>query len=139
MSQDEERELPSIEVEFHRGEERWRGQGREGESLLQLARRVGAPIESDCSGAGSCVLCRVKVKASLLSEPTRIERDRLGNLFHLTGERMACQAKLPPASSSQPEELLRVILRGPAPLRRRLTSQRERREKRGRVRPQIGK
>ena len=138
MSQDEERELPSVEVEFHRGEERWRVQGREGESLLQVARRIGAPVESDCSGAGSCVLCRVKVKASLLSEPTRIERDRLGNLFHLTGERMACQARLPSASSSQSGELLKVILREPAPLRRRLTSQRERREKRGRTRPRRG-
>ena len=109
------------QIFFQRGEESWRGAGHEGMSLLQIARQNGVPIESDCSGAGSCIRCRVKTKSPLLSSPTRIELDRLGNLSHLTGERMACQARVSPREETNAEEtapLIEVMLPARRALRR---------------------
>lgn len=66
------------------------------ETLLDLARRAGAPLGNSCGGVGICARCRVRVIAGAdnLSPPTSIEL-RFGTARGFaTDERMACQAVL---------------------------------------------
>ena len=81
-------------VIFVRGDQRWTADGVVGQRLFDLAHSIEAPVETTCNGVGSCVRCKVRVLDGELSPPTPLERDRLGNIFHITGERMACQAAL---------------------------------------------
>jgi ferredoxin, 2Fe-2S len=62
------------------------------ETLLDVARRVGAPLGNSCGGVGVCARCKVRVVegAENLSSPTSIEV-RFARGF-AEGERMACQA-----------------------------------------------
>ncbi len=75
---------------------RWTVEVPVGASLLDAARQVEAPVHTLCNGIGACVQCRVRVRAGMdnLSEPEALEKDRIGNIFHITGERMGCQAKV---------------------------------------------
>ena len=64
------------------------------ETILDLARRAGAPLGNSCGGTGICARCRVQIieGADNVSPPTDIEirtaeRNGLGG-----GERLACQA-----------------------------------------------
>jgi ferredoxin len=64
------------------------------ETILDAARRAGAPVGNSCGGVGVCARCRVRVIAGgeSLSPPTSIEL-RIGGARGFTaGERMACQA-----------------------------------------------
>lgn len=64
------------------------------ETLLDVARRVGAPLGNSCGGVGVCARCRVTVLAGSenLSPPTSMEI-RFGSARGFAGdERMACQA-----------------------------------------------
>jgi 2Fe-2S ferredoxin len=64
------------------------------ETILDAARRIGAPIGNSCGGVGVCARCRVRVIAGSenLSPPTSIEL-RIGGANGFTAEeRMACQA-----------------------------------------------
>ena len=79
---------------FERGDERWTAQASSGDSIFHVARGAQAPVETLCHGIGACVRCKVKVVEGELSRPTPVERDKMGNIFHLTGERMACQAQV---------------------------------------------
>ena len=83
-----------FEVVFESDGTRWTATVKTGETLLDAAQKCGAPVHTLCNGIGACVQCRVKVEdnESSLSEPTSLEKDRMGNIFHLTKERMACQA-----------------------------------------------
>ncbi|MCA9537696.1 MAG: (2Fe-2S)-binding protein [Myxococcales bacterium] len=83
-------------VRFIEGDREWRVEVAKGESLLQAAHRCEAPVHTLCNGVGTCVQCKVRVVAGAerLSVPGALERDRLGNIFHLTGERMGCQARV---------------------------------------------
>jgi ferredoxin len=56
------------------------------ETLLDVARRAGAPIGNSCGGIGICNRCRVRIVegAENLTPPTRLEKD--------PEERLACQA-----------------------------------------------
>ena len=81
-------------VVFVKGEEHWSANGEIGQRLFDLAHLVEAPVETTCNGVGSCIRCKVKVVHGELSPPTPLERDRLGNIFHITKERLACQATL---------------------------------------------
>lgn len=74
----------------------WTVEVTEGASLLDAARQVEAPVHTLCNGIGACVQCRVRVRAGAenLSAPEALEKDRIGNIFHITGERMGCQAKV---------------------------------------------
>jgi 2Fe-2S ferredoxin len=64
------------------------------ETLLDVARRLSAPLGNSCGGVGICARCKVRVVAGAenLSPPTSVEL-RFG---HARGfaedERMACQA-----------------------------------------------
>jgi ferredoxin, 2Fe-2S len=82
------------EVVFTRGDEEWRARAMTGEGLFAVARAAGAPVETLCHGMGACVRCKLVVREGTLTPPTPLERDRLGNIFHLTGERLCCQARV---------------------------------------------
>lgn len=62
------------------------------ETVLDVARRVGAPLGNSCGGVGVCARCKVRVVegAGNLGAPTSVEI-RFARGF-ATGERMACQA-----------------------------------------------
>jgi len=67
---------------------------KDNETVLDAARRAGAPLGASCGGVGICARCRVRVLdgAENLSAPTSIE-SRIGASRGFTaGERMACQA-----------------------------------------------
>jgi 2Fe-2S ferredoxin len=67
---------------------------RDNETLLDVARRVSAPLGNSCGGIGVCARCRVRVVSgeNQLSEPTEIE-SRIGRSRDFKpDERMACQA-----------------------------------------------
>ena len=83
-------------VRFRQDDEEWIAEVDDGDSLLEAARRVEAPVQTLCNGIGACIQCRVRVEAGAenLSTPGSLERDRLGNIFHITGERMGCQARV---------------------------------------------
>jgi ferredoxin len=65
---------------------------RENETVLDLARRTGAPLANSCGGVGVCARCRVRILAGAehLSAPTSVET-RFSRGF-AADERMACQA-----------------------------------------------
>jgi ferredoxin len=71
-----------------------RASAKDDETLLDVARRAGAPLGNSCGGVGVCTRCRVRVVAGAenLSEPTSIEL-RFGSARGFADdERMACQA-----------------------------------------------
>ena len=55
------------------------------ETILDVARRAGAPIGNSCGGIGICNRCRVRIVegSENLTPPTRFERDPV--------DRLACQ------------------------------------------------
>jgi 2Fe-2S ferredoxin len=67
---------------------------KDNETLLDVARRAGAPLGASCGGVGICARCKVRVVegAENLSPPTSIE-SRIGSARGFAAdERMACQA-----------------------------------------------
>ena len=64
------------------------------ETILDAARRIGAPIGNSCGGVGVCARCRVRIVAGSenLSAPTTIELRIGGARGFAADERMACQA-----------------------------------------------
>jgi ferredoxin, 2Fe-2S len=64
------------------------------ETLLDVARRAGAPLGNSCGGIGICARCRVAVVAGAenLSPPTTIELRVSEQRGFTAGERLACQA-----------------------------------------------
>ena len=67
---------------------------KDDETVLDVARRAGAPLGASCGGVGICARCRIRVVsgAENLSPPTSIE-SRIGSARGFAAdERMACQA-----------------------------------------------
>jgi ferredoxin, 2Fe-2S len=64
------------------------------ETVLDTARRAGAPIGNSCGGVGVCGRCRVSVLsgAESLSAPTMIETRVASQRGFDPEERLACQA-----------------------------------------------
>ena len=62
---------------------------KDDETILDVARRAGAPLANSCGGVGVCARCKVRLLEGTLSEPTSMEV-RFGKLEE--GERLACQA-----------------------------------------------
>lgn len=64
--------------------------------LLTELRRLNVYIKSSCGGVASCSDCIVKVMngAENLNAPSFEETRLLGNVFHLTKERLSCQTKI---------------------------------------------
>lgn len=68
----------------------------ENESLLAALREAGVYVKSSCGGHASCSDCIVKVLAGSddVNPPEFDELQLIGNVFHITKERLACQTKL---------------------------------------------
>jgi 2Fe-2S ferredoxin len=67
---------------------------RADETVLDAARRAGAPLGNSCGAVGVCARCRVRIVdgATNLSAPTSVEL-RVGKSRGFAGdERLACQA-----------------------------------------------
>ncbi len=66
------------------------------EVLLTQLKKQGINLKSSCGGHATCGECVVKVMegAECLSGSTFEEMRLLGNLFHLTKERLCCQTKI---------------------------------------------
>ena len=67
-------------------------EAKENETILDAARRAGAPLGNACGAVGICARCRVHVVSGEVSERTTVEtrvseRRGLG-----ADERLACQA-----------------------------------------------
>lgn len=67
---------------------------RPDETVLDVARRAGAPIGNSCGGTGVCGRCRVTVLdgADHLAPRTSIESRTAATRGFDAGERLACQA-----------------------------------------------
>lgn len=68
----------------------------EGKSLLEALKENDIYIKSGCGGYASCTDCIIKVVSGEdnLTPPPFDELKLLGNVFHITKERLACQTKL---------------------------------------------
>ena len=64
------------------------------ETVLDVARRAGAPIGNSCGATGICGRCRIRVVdgAAHLSPMTAIESQTLTRIGFDGNERLACQA-----------------------------------------------
>jgi 2Fe-2S ferredoxin len=64
------------------------------ETVLDAARRAGAPLGNSCGATGICARCRVRVVsgAEQLSPPTSIETRTAEARGFAEDERLACQA-----------------------------------------------
>lgn len=68
-----------------------------GELLSQASYRAGLPLRTTCGGKASCTDCKVIVKEGLkdgLEKPESLEIRAMGNVSHITLERLACQAQI---------------------------------------------
>jgi len=65
-------------------------------NLLEALKEKGIYIKSSCGGVASCSDCIVKVLSGEdhLEPPPFEEIQFLGNVFHITKERLACQLKI---------------------------------------------
>lgn len=67
-----------------------------GSNLREALINSGIEITSPCGGCASCTKCVIIVKSGgeSLSDIEFTEKQMIGNVFHLTGERLSCQAKV---------------------------------------------
>lgn len=68
----------------------------EGQNLLSALREQEVYIKSSCGGVASCSDCIIKIVSGEdhLSPPPFSELKLLGNVFHITKERLACQTTI---------------------------------------------
>jgi 2Fe-2S ferredoxin len=66
------------------------------DTLLNQFKKAGKKIKSSCGGCATCTDCMIVVKSGELNlSPQTFEELRLlGNVFHITKERLSCQTKL---------------------------------------------
>ena len=66
------------------------------DTLLNQLKIAGKKIKSSCGGCATCTDCMIVVKSgeSNLTPQTFEELRLLGNVFHITKERLSCQTKL---------------------------------------------
>lgn len=71
-------------------------EGAAGDDVFTLGRGAGVEVDTACIGNGTCGLCRVRIVdgADHLSGYNEIEDKHLGNLYFVTGVRLACQSVL---------------------------------------------
>ncbi|HKO54745.1 MAG TPA: 2Fe-2S iron-sulfur cluster-binding protein [Thermoanaerobaculia bacterium] len=62
------------------------------ETVLDAARRAGAPLGNSCGATGICARCRVRVVSGDLAPPTSIETRTASARGFAEDERLACQA-----------------------------------------------
>lgn len=66
------------------------------ETLLNQFKKAGKKIKSSCGGCATCTDCMIVVKSGEINlTPQTFEELRLlGNVFHITKERLSCQTKV---------------------------------------------
>lgn len=66
------------------------------ENLLQALRERGVYVKSSCGGVASCSDCIIKIRSGEdhLNSPSFEELSLIGNVFHITKERLACQTQI---------------------------------------------
>lgn len=66
------------------------------ETLLAQLKKAGKKIKSSCGGCATCSDCMIVVKSGEMNlTPQSFEELRLlGNVFHITKERLSCQTKV---------------------------------------------
>lgn len=66
------------------------------ETLLNQLKKAGKKIKSSCGGCATCSDCMIVVKSgeTNLTPQTFEELRLLGNVFHITKERLSCQTKV---------------------------------------------
>jgi ferredoxin, 2Fe-2S len=66
------------------------------DTLLNQLKKAGKKIKSSCGGCATCSDCTIIVKSGEMNlTPQTFEELRLlGNVFHITKERLSCQTKL---------------------------------------------
>lgn len=65
-------------------------------SLFEQLKKAGKKIKSSCGGCATCGDCVIIIKSGELNlNPQPFEETRLlGNVFHITKERLSCQTKV---------------------------------------------
>jgi ferredoxin len=66
-----------------------------GSTIVQAAYQAGVVIQQTCGGTPSCTDCKVKIVQGLnsnIAPPEGPETRLMGNVSHMTLERLACQA-----------------------------------------------
>lgn len=68
----------------------------EGKNLLEALREQNCYIKSSCGGHATCSDCTIKIVSGedYITPPPFAELKLLGNVFHITKERLACQTCL---------------------------------------------
>ncbi len=68
----------------------------EGANLRTSLLKNGFEIKSTCGGCASCGQCVVVIKEGTdnISEVSFEEKQLIGNVFHITSERLSCQTKV---------------------------------------------
>lgn len=66
------------------------------DTLLNQLKKAGKKIKSSCGGCATCSDCTIVVKSGEMNlTPQTFEELRLlGNVFHITKERLSCQTKV---------------------------------------------
>lgn len=66
------------------------------DTLLNQLKKAGKKIKSSCGGCATCSDCSIIVKSgeTNLTPQTFEELRLLGNVFHITKERLSCQTKI---------------------------------------------
>jgi len=62
-------------------------------SLLEVLRKQDIYVRSGCGGNGSCGECVIKIRKEGVDLPPMNAKEQsfLGNVYHITKERLACQ------------------------------------------------
>lgn len=65
----------------------------EQDSLFAQLKQAGINIKSTCGGCASCGQCVIKIEEGehFLNDINFVEQQLLGNVFHITKERLSCQ------------------------------------------------
>jgi 2Fe-2S ferredoxin len=100
-------------------------------ALLEELKKKDILLNSSCGGFGTCGDCKIKIVKGYdhCSAPTYEEIKLLGNVFHLTQERLSCQLKVTgdmeidisehlrkPARSHQKKDIKKTKIRKPSTL-----------------------
>jgi uncharacterized 2Fe-2S/4Fe-4S cluster protein (DUF4445 family) len=90
-----------------------RGEAKSGESILDVAVRLGVGLRSECGGTRSCGKCRVIIEGGGVTEAETLEIKRFTAEEIRRGYRLACAARILPGThrvtvTVPPESVLRA-------------------------------
>ena len=80
-------------VTYHFGDQVYEVEGKEGETLLQIALDHGIPWEHACGGNGFCTTCMCRVKQGMENLSPRNDREENMGITD-DPERLSCQSQV---------------------------------------------